>query len=101
MLITKKKGKSKVLSREFCLFDSETEQRALQFLHIIAKMYAVTPQLLNQRNKIRETEVWIYPSSVIISAYLLLKTSLRPHQTRVCRTGFREIVRICLFSISA
>ena len=27
-------GKSKVLSRGFCLFDSETEQRALQFLHI-------------------------------------------------------------------
>ena len=27
-------GKSKVLSRGFCLFDSETKQRALQFLHI-------------------------------------------------------------------
>ena len=27
-------GKSKVLSREFCLSDSETEQRALQFMHI-------------------------------------------------------------------
>ena len=27
-------GKSKVLSRGFCLFDSETEQRELQFLHI-------------------------------------------------------------------
>ena len=36
MLITKrrKKGKSTVLSRGFCLFDPETEQRALQFLHI-------------------------------------------------------------------
>ena len=33
-LLGKKKGKSKVLSRGFCLFDSETEQRALQFLHI-------------------------------------------------------------------
>ena len=33
MLITKKKGKSKVLSRGFCLFDSETEQRALKFWH--------------------------------------------------------------------
>ena len=30
----KKKGKSKVLSRGFCLFDSETEQRESQFLHI-------------------------------------------------------------------
>ena len=27
-------GKPKVLSRGFCLLDSETEQRALQFLHI-------------------------------------------------------------------
>ena len=27
-------GKSEVLSRGFCLFDSETKQRALQFLHI-------------------------------------------------------------------
>ena len=27
-------GKSKVLSHGFCLFDSETEQRALQLLHI-------------------------------------------------------------------
>ena len=30
----KKKGKSKVLSGGFCLFDSEAEQRALKFLHI-------------------------------------------------------------------
>ena len=27
-------GKSKVLSRRFCLLDSETEQRAFKFLHI-------------------------------------------------------------------
>ena len=27
-------GKSKVLCHGLCLFDSETEQRALQFLHI-------------------------------------------------------------------
>ena len=30
----KKKGKSKTLSRRFCLLDSEAKQRALQFLHI-------------------------------------------------------------------
>ena len=30
----KKRGKSRVLSRGFCLFESETEERALQFLHI-------------------------------------------------------------------
>ena len=29
-----KKGKSKVLCSGFCLFDSETEEKALQFLHI-------------------------------------------------------------------
>ena len=29
----KRKGKSKVLSGEFCLFDSGAEQRALQFLY--------------------------------------------------------------------
>ena len=34
----KKKGKYKVLSGGFCLRDSEDEQRALQFLHIIAEM---------------------------------------------------------------
>ena len=33
-LYRQKKGKSKVLSRGFCSFNSETEQRALQFLHI-------------------------------------------------------------------
>ena len=34
MLKIKKKGKFKVLSRQFHLRDSEAEQRALQFLHI-------------------------------------------------------------------
>ena len=34
MLLRKKRGKSKVLSRGFCLFDSETEQRALQLVNI-------------------------------------------------------------------
>ena len=33
-----------------------TEQIALQFCIFIAQMYAVTPQLKNQINKIRETE---------------------------------------------
>ena len=53
----KKKGKAKVLSRGFCLFDSETEQRAYNFCTLIAQMYAVTPQLLNQINKIRKALV--------------------------------------------
>ena len=38
-------GESKGLSRGLCLFDSETEQRALQFCIFIAQMYAVTPRL--------------------------------------------------------
>ena len=35
------------------------------FCIFIAQMYAVTPQLLNQNNKIRETELQIYPSSLV------------------------------------
>ena len=43
----KKKGKSKVLSRGFCLHDSEAEQRALQFLHIYClnvDSYSLAPE---------------------------------------------------------
>ena len=58
-------------------------------------------RFLNQTNKIRETELKIYPSSFVISAYLLLKTFLRLHQTIVRRTGFRATLRLRLFSISA
>ena len=43
----KKKVKSKVLSRGFCLRDSEAEQRALKFLHIYcsnANSYSSAPE---------------------------------------------------------
>ena len=44
----KKKGKSKVLCRGFCLRDSEAEQKALQFLHIYCSnvnSYSSAPEL--------------------------------------------------------
>ena len=48
----------------------------------IAQMLAVTHQLLNQMNKIRQTERQIYPPSFVISTQHLLKTSHRPHTKR-------------------
>ena len=59
----------------------------------------VTPsaRFLNQINKIREIELQIYPSSFVISTYLLLKTFFHPHQTRVRPAGFRATLRFCLF----
>ena len=69
-----------------------------------AKIVVPSAPFLNQINKIRETELLIYPSSFVISTYLLLKTSLRPHQTRVCLTGFRAtFFNFCLreFLLSA
>ena len=100
VLITKKKGKSKILSHGFCSFESDTEQMALQFCICIAQMYKVTPRLLNQINKIRATELLTGSSSFVIRTYLLLKTSLHPHQTRVWtrvwRTGFRATLRLRL-----
>ena len=57
MLITKEEGKSTVLSRGFCLFDKKPRREHYDFYISIAQMYAVTPQLLNQIDKIRETEL--------------------------------------------
>ena len=57
MLITKKTGRSKVLSRGYCLFASEAEEKALLFSGIFGFNETITTQLLNQINKIRETEV--------------------------------------------
>ena len=61
------------------------------------KIVMPSARFLNQINKIGEMELKIYPSSFVISTYLLLKTSLRPHRTRVCRTGFRANLRLRLF----
>ena len=47
MLIAKKRGKSKGLSRGFCVRDAEAAQRALQLLHIycsIANSYSLAPE---------------------------------------------------------
>ena len=60
MLITKEEGKSKVLSRGFCLFDSETEQRALQFLHIYCsdvRSHSSAPESNNQNPRDRTLDL--------------------------------------------
>ena len=74
---------------DFVCFIQKPSRVHYNFCISIAQVYVVTPQLLNQMNKIGETELYIYPSSFVISTYLLLKAPLRLHQTRVCRTGFR------------
>ena len=53
----RKKSKSKILSHEFRLFDSEAEQKALQFSGILGLNVTITTQLLNQIDKICETEL--------------------------------------------
>ena len=60
MLKTKKKSKSKVLSGGFCVHDSETEQRALQLLHIycsIANSYSSAPESNKQNLRDRTLDV--------------------------------------------
>ena len=93
----KKKGKSKVLSRGFCLFDSEAEQRALQFLHIYCSnvnSYCSAPESNKQNLPDRTKDLPVF------FRYRQLKTSLCPHQVRVSRTGFRATLRQCLFWIT-
>ena len=63
MLIKKKKGKSKILSRGFCLFDSETEQRALQFLHIYCsdvRSHSSSPESNKQNPRDRTLDLSIF-----------------------------------------
>ena len=59
-LLRQKKGKSKVLSRGFCLFDSETEQRALQFWHIYCsdiRSHCSAPESSKQNAKDRTIDL--------------------------------------------
>ena len=53
----KRKGESKVLSRGFVYLIKKPSRGHCNFCIFIAQMYAVTPQLLNQINGIRETEL--------------------------------------------
>ena len=56
----KKKGKSTVLSRAFCLFDPETEQRASQFLHIYCsdvRSHSSAPESNNQNPRDRTSDL--------------------------------------------
>ena len=59
----KKKDKSKVLSSGFCLFDSETEQRALQFLHIYCsdvRSHSSAPESNKQNPRDRTLDLPIF-----------------------------------------
>ena len=90
------------VSLKFCLADfvyliQELRSDRVQLSNKYTKIVMLSTRFLNQINKIRETELQIYPSSFAISTYLLLKTTLRPHQMTVCRAGFRATLRLCLF----
>ena len=59
----KKKGKSKVLSRGFCPLDSETEKRALQFLHIYCSdvcSHSAAPELNKQNPRNRTLDLHFF-----------------------------------------
>ena len=59
----KKKGNSKVLSRGFCLSDSETEQRALKFLHIYCsdvRSHSSAPESNKQNPRDRTLDLSIF-----------------------------------------
>ena len=56
-------GKSKVLSRGFCLFDSETEQKALQFWHIYCsdvRSHSAAPESNKQNPRDRTSDLPIF-----------------------------------------
>ena len=91
----KKRGKSKLLSGGFCLRDSEAEQRALQFLHIYClnfNSYSSAPESIRQNPRDRTMDL-----PFCYKHMTSLKMSLHPHQARVCRSGFRATLRLCLF----
>ena len=90
-------GKSEVLSRGVCLFDSETEQRALQFLHSYSsdvRSHSSAPESNKQNPRDRTLDLPLFCRYKHIPS---LKTSLRLHQTIVRRTGFRATLRLRLF----
>ena len=92
-------GKSKVLSRGFCLFDSETKQRALQFLHICCsdeRSHSAAPESNKQNQRDRTLDLPIF-------FRYKHKTSLKnlplPAPNEICRTGFRaasSVLNFCL-----
>ena len=56
-LLRNKKANSKVLPGEFCVCDSEVEQEALQFLHILRTIVKSYSTFLNRVNKIRQRDI--------------------------------------------
>ena len=81
------------------LRDSEAGQKTLLLLHIyclMANNYSSAPEPNKQNPRDRTLALPIFFCHKHLT---LLKTSLRPHQARVSRTGFRPTLRLCLFSI--
>ena len=88
-LTRRKKGKCKVLSRGFCISDSEAEQRALQFLHIhcsSVNSYSSAPESNRQNQPNRTMDVLFFFQYIHITSR---KNVPSPDQARVCRSGFR------------
>ena len=96
-MLIMKEGKSKVLSYGFCLRDSEAEQGALQLLHTYCAnvdSYSSASESNKQNPPDRTLNL---PFFFRYKHITFLKTSLRPHQARVCRAGFRAALWLCLF----
>ena len=84
-----KKGKSKLLSGRLCLCDLEAEQRPLELLHIycsIVNSFCSAPESTKQNPRDSTLDLPFFFCYKLLTS---LKVSLRPHQTRVFRTGFR------------
>ena len=90
-------GKSKVLSRGFCLFDSENDQRALQFWHIHCsdvRSHSAAPESNKQNPRDRTLDLPIFFRYKYITS---LKNLPSPAPNESCRTGFRATLRLRLF----
>ena len=67
VLIVKEKGESKNLSSRFSLFDSGAVRYLFHLRLKYPRIIMLSARLLNQINKILETELETYPSSFAIS----------------------------------
>ena len=96
-LYRQKKGKSKVLSRGFCLFDSETEKRALQFLHICCsdvRSHSSAPESNKQNPRDRTLDIPFFCRYKHIPSP---KNRPSPAPNESLLTGFRVTLRLRLF----
>ena len=99
-LTRKKKGKSKALSGQFCLRYSEAEQTALQFLHIYCSNVNSCSSAPESNKQNRRGSTSDLSFLFCYKHQIYLKTFLRLHQARLCRTGFRANLPRYLFLIT-